>query len=113
MNSSCFSLWSWKDLEPLMVKLPLQSDSISKMRMNNTTGFDLCKDYTEFLNQIGVTNIHEKNIHLLNNRYMMLKKTTRCHKIQILFSHPRHHKYLSICNVGINHSKFYEEKGLS
>ena len=62
MNSSCFSLWSWKDLEPLMVKLPLQSDSISKMRMNNTTGFDLCKDCTEFLNQIGVTNIHEKNI---------------------------------------------------
>ena len=60
--STYFSLYSWKELEPLMVKLPLSSDSISKMRMNNTTGYDLSISANEYLNQIGIVNIHEINI---------------------------------------------------
>ena len=60
--SSYFSLYSWKELEPLMVKLPLSSDSISKMRMNNTTGYDLSISPNEYLNQIGIANIHEINL---------------------------------------------------
>ena len=60
--STYFSLYSWKELEPLMVKLPLSSDSISKMRMNNTTGYDLSVSANEYLNQIGIVNIHEINI---------------------------------------------------
>lgn len=60
--STYFSLYTWKELEPLMVKLPLSSDSISKMRMNNTTGYDLSISPNEYLNQIGIVNIHEKNI---------------------------------------------------
>ena len=56
------SKMNWEDLNSLLQNEPLQSETLTKLKSINTTGYDLCIEPKNFLSEIGIKSTHEQNI---------------------------------------------------
>ncbi len=56
------SKMNWEDLNSLLQNEPLQSETLTKLKSINTTGYDLCIEPKSFLSEIGIKSTHEQNI---------------------------------------------------